>query len=226
VGAVPAGETAGSQVPGTGAPLYEGICLLIVLTGIDGSGKTTAARAVVDAARGAGEEALLLRNYAGRRRMSLLSARWGVRFHPQLADAVETLIRTVNVLISHARAHRHPGLVLMDRHLHCQLALRRARGLPRGRFLPFLLRKLPKPDLVIHLVIDPEEAHRRVLARGTDTETLGELNSFRAAYQSIPEYAHFTELDAGGTRDEMLSGLNLAIAHARSSQDVAPVLTR
>ena len=158
--------------------------MLIVLTGIDGSGKTTAARAAVTAARREGKEALLLRNYAGRRRMSLLSTQFGIQLHPRLADAVETVIRTANVMVSHARAHRHPGLVIMDRHLHCQLALRQARGLPRGRLLPFLLTKFPQPDVVVHLVIDPEQAHQRVLARGTDTETLEELNSLRAAYQS------------------------------------------
>ena len=53
--------------------------MLIVLTGIDGSGKTTAAEATVEAARQAGNDALLLRNYAGRRRMSLLGARLGVQ---------------------------------------------------------------------------------------------------------------------------------------------------
>ena len=200
--------------------------MLIVLTGIDGSGKTTAARAVVAAARRRGESALLLRNYAGRRRMSVLGERWGVRLHPRVADAVETLIRTVNVLISHVKAYRYPGLVIMDRHLHCQLALRQARGLPRGRFLPLLLRKLPKPDLVIHLVIDPVEAHRRVAARGTDSETLQELAAFRDAYRSIPEYAGFTELSAGGTPEDMISRLSLAIAHADGRQDAVPVPPR
>lgn len=199
--------------------------MLIVLTGIDGSGKTTAARAVVAATRQAGGNALLLRNYAGRRRMSLIGARWGVRLHPRAADLVETLIRTANVLVSHARAYRYPGLVLMDRHLHCQLALRQARGLPRGRFLPFLLRKLPEPDLVIHLALDPLEAHRRVAARGTDTETLDELASFRAAYRSIPEYADFTEVSAGGNPDEVLSGLSLAIARAEERQGSGRVPT-
>jgi dTMP kinase len=188
--------------------------LLIVLTGIDGSGKTTAARSVVAAVRTAGEDALLLSNYAGRRRMSLLSARFGVQLPPRLADAIETVIRTANVLLSHARAYRHPGLVIMDRHLYCQLALREARQLPRGRLLPFILGKLPKPDLVVHLVITPEQAHERVLARGTDAETLEELDLFRAAYQSIPEYARFTELEADGTPDDVLAKLTLAIADA------------
>ncbi|MFF2243548.1 dTMP kinase [Arthrobacter sp. NPDC058130] len=199
--------------------------MLIVLTGIDGSGKTTAAQATVKAARRAGQNALLLRNYAGRRRMSLLSTQFGVQLHPRVADAVETAIRTANVVVSHARAHRHPGLVIMDRHLHCQLALRQARGLPRGRLLPFLLAKFPKPDVVLHLVIDPHQAHQRVMARGTDTETLEELDTLRAAYQAMPEYADFTELAASGTPEDVASKLSLAIADAAKRQGDGPVPT-
>lgn len=199
--------------------------MLIVLTGIDGSGKTTAAQAAVAAARREGKKALLLSNYAGRRRMSILSARSGVRLPPRLADAMETVLRTANVLNSHARAYRYPGLVIMDRHLHCQLALRHARGLPRGRFLPFLLRNLPQPDLVIHLVVDPEQAHQRVMARGTDSETVEELEALRAGYESSPEYAQFTKLPAAGTPAEVLAALTAVIADAGSrpgSQAVTP----
>lgn len=184
--------------------------MLIVLTGIDGSGKSTAAQAL---ARDRG--ALLLSNYAGRRRISLLAAGFGLRFHARLADAVETTIRTFNVLVSHARAHNHPGLVVMDRHLYCQLALRQAKGLPRGRILPCLLRMLPTPDIVIHLVVDPEQALRRVLARATDTESLEELDALDAAYRSLPEYEDFLKLDANGTPDEVFAGLSqLLDAHS------------
>lgn len=183
--------------------MTEGNRLLIVLTGIDGSGKTTAAQAL---ARDRG--ALLLSNYAGRRRMSLLANRFGLRFQPRLADAVETTIRTFNVLVSHARAHNHPGLVVMDRHLYCQLALRQAKSLPRGRFLPRLLRMLPKPDMVVHLVVEPEQALQRVMARGTDMESLEELSDLDAAYRSIPEYKDFLKIDAGGTPDEVLAALS------------------
>ena len=161
--------------------------MLIVLTGIDGSGKTTAARALVDAARHAGKGALFLGNYAGRRQMSLISARLGVHLPPRLADFLETAVRTFNVLNSHRRAKRFPGLVVMDRDLHCQLALRRMHGLPRGRVLPFLIRALPQPDLLIYLDIDPREAHARVLARGTDSERLEDLESLRDAYRSLPD---------------------------------------
>lgn len=147
--------------------------------------------------------------------MSLLAAGFGLRFPARLADAVETTIRTFNVLVSHARAHNHPGLVVMDRHLFCQLALRQAKGLPRGRILPYLVRMLPTPDMVIHLVVDPEQALRRVLARATDTESLEELGALDAAYRSLPEYEDFLKLDANGTPDEVLAGLSqLLEAHS------------
>jgi dTMP kinase len=140
--------------------------------------------------------------------MSLLTDRFGLDFHPRVADAIETTIRTFNVLVSHARAYNHPGLVVMDRHLCCQLALRRAKGLPRGRFLPYLLRLLPKPTLVVHLVIDPVQALGRVLARGTDTESLEELSALDVAYRSLPEFEAFTKIDASGTPDEVLAELS------------------
>jgi dTMP kinase len=185
--------------------------LLIVLTGIDGAGKTTAARGAVEAARRAGSKALLLRNHAGRRNLTQWSARTGVPLNPHLADALETVIRTFNVLVSHARAHTFPGLVVMDRHLYCQLGLRSVRGLRHGRFVPWLLRRLPKPDLVIHFDIAPEQALERILLRGTDTETLEELTALSDGYRALPEYPDFHRIDAGGAPDEVLDALTDAI---------------
>ena len=188
--------------------------MLIVLTGIDGSGKTTAAEAAVDAARQAGVSALLLRNYAGRRRMSLLGASLGVQLPPRLEDAIETAVRTFNVLNSHRRARKFPGLAVMDRHLHCQLALRGMKGLSRGHFVPWLLRTLPAPDLVMYLDVEPQEAHARILARGTDSERLEDLVALRDAYRSLPEFSGFTHITAGGSPDEVLSRVQAAIATA------------
>lgn len=170
--------------------------MLIVLTGIDGSGKSTAARALVAAAREDGENALLLSNHAGRRSMSVLSERLGIRWPRRLADAVETTFRVANVLVSHLRASHFGGLVVMDRHLHCQLALRAAKGLRRGRLLPRLIASLPEPDAVVHLDVEPALAHRRIMARGTDSETLADLVALRDAYRSMPEYPDFVRVDA------------------------------
>ncbi|WP_104137600.1 AAA family ATPase [Arthrobacter sp. ZGTC131] len=188
--------------------------MIIVLTGIDGSGKTTAAHDLVAAARAEGTKALLLSNYAGRRRMSLLGARFGVRFPSQLADAAETVIRVANVLVSHARARQFPGLVIMDRHLHCQLALRRTRGLPRGRLLPRLIGALPRPDLMVYLDVSPERAHERIVARGTDEESLDDLRALRDAYRSLPEYTDFVKIDADAPPAEVLARLTQTIGQA------------
>ena len=191
--------------------------MLIVLAGIDGSGKSTAAKALVASVLAEGKNALLLSNYAGRRRMSLLAARLGVHLPARLADAVETTLRVANVLISHVRARRFHGLTVMDRHLDCQLALREARGLPRGRLLPWLLRKLPAPDLMIYLDIDPQQAHDRIAARGTDEESLADLTALRDAYYSLPGFAGFTVLDAGAPEHEVLAGLKRVIAAAEEA---------
>ncbi|MFF2316023.1 AAA family ATPase [Arthrobacter sp. NPDC058097] len=189
--------------------------MLIVLTGIDGSGKTTAARSLVAAARAEGRNALLLSNYAGRRRMSLLSSRFGIRLPDRLADAAETTVRLFTVLVSQVRASRFEGLVVMDRHLHCQLALREARGLRRGRLLPWLLRTLPATDLVLHLDVSPETAHRRIVARGTDEESVAELTALRNAYRALPEYADMVKIDAGGRPDDVLARLVDAVHSQR-----------
>lgn len=181
--------------------------MLIVLTGIDGSGKSTAARALVDAAQADGESALLLSNPAGRRSMSVLGERLGIRWPRRLADAVETTLRVANVLVSHARASRFDGLVVMDRHLHCQLALRTVKGLPRGRLLPWLISSLPKPDAVVHLDVEPALAHQRIVARGTDSETLADLEALRDAYRSTPEYRGFAQLDADFPQAEIVGSL-------------------
>lgn len=181
--------------------------MIIVLTGIDGSGKSTAARALVSSVRAEGGRALLLSNHAGRRVMSLAAARLGVRLPTRLADAVETALRVGNVLVSHLRASRFDGLVVMDRHLHCQLALRTANGLPRGRFLPWLLVRLPEPDAIFHLDIEPAEAYRRILVRGTDSESLEDLAAFQAGYRKLPEYAGFVKLDASVPAQRLIAEL-------------------
>jgi len=186
--------------------------MIIVLTGIDGSGKSTAARALIASVRARGGRALLVSNHAGRRVMSLAAARLGVRLPARLADAVETLLRVGNVLVSHVRAGRFKGTVVMDRHLHCQLALRHAKDLPPGRFLPWLLAWLPEPDVIVHLDLEPAEAHRRILARGTDSESLADLEAFRAGYRALPGYAGFLRIDASGTPEDLTAELLTRLA--------------
>jgi dTMP kinase len=160
---------------------------------------------------------MLLRNHAGRRNMSQWSSRLGLRLGPRVADVLESWIRTANVLISHARARGFAGLVVMDRHLYCQLALRSVRRLPPGRLVPWLVRVLPQPDLVVHFEIDPEQAHERVVLRGTDSETLDDLRALRRGYGAIPQFPEFTRIDAGRAPTDVLAALTDAISGAEAN---------
>ncbi|MET3719885.1 MULTISPECIES: hypothetical protein [unclassified Arthrobacter] len=111
------------------------------------------------------------------------------------------------------RASRFGGLVVMDRHLYCQLALRTAKGLPRGRLLPRLLSRLAAPDAVVHLDVEPAVAHRRIMAPGTDTETLADLVSLQNAYRSLPEYRSFLKLDAGQPPADVVDSLQHSVRY-------------
>lgn len=172
--------------------------LVVVLVGIDGAGKTTAARALSGLLEPS-TPTRVLANYSGRRTITAWLTRLeraGLTIPPQVLDLAESLIRTVNVVANYVRARRFDGVVIMDRHLHCQQALRSARGLSPGWFLGAMMRMLPAADAVVFLDVTPEEAHRRIVARGTDTESLEDLRAYRNGYLGLPGFDGFHRVAA------------------------------
>ncbi|MEX5271276.1 AAA family ATPase [Kocuria sabuli] len=182
----------------------------VVVLGIDGSGKTTAAAALVAAERDAGRPALVLRNRSGRRWLARASARVGVEVPVRRLDRVETVVRTANVLVSRARAGRRSGLVVVDRHLVCQLVLRRVRGLPPGRVLPWLAARWLRQDTVVLLDVPAETARERILDRGEDDETMEHLRDARSAYLDLARTWGWSVVDATGTTEAVLGRLAAA----------------
>lgn len=177
----------------------------VVLLGIDGAGKTTAAAALVAAEVAAGRDALVLRNRSGRRWLARTSSRWGVEVPVRWADRFETVVRTANVLVSRARAARRDGLVVIDRHLVCQLVLRQVRGLPPGRVLPWLAVRALRGAVVVVLDVPAETARARILARGQDHESLAYLRAARAAYLELAGARGWTVVDATGAPESVLA---------------------
>lgn len=184
-----------------------------MLLGIDGAGKTTAATALVDRVRATGVRAQLLRNPAGRRWMSRVAARFGTALPPVWANRLESVVRSVNVLLAHARAAVFPGTTVMDRHMACQLVLRSVRGLPRGRLLPWLMTRLPRPDAIILIDVPAEIAHARIIARGEDSETMAYLLSAREAYLEIAAARGWHIIDGSGTPAEVAHDTFRAALH-------------
>lgn len=169
-----------------------------MLLGIDGAGKTTAAAALAAAERESGRPAIVLRNRSGRRWLARTSARFGLELPVRWADRFETVVRTVNVLVSQARARRRDGVVIIDRHLVCQLVLRRARGLPPGRVLPWAAATLLRADAVVLLDVPAETAHARILTRGEDRESLDHLRTTRSTYLEFARVRGWSVVDATG----------------------------
>jgi dTMP kinase len=188
---------------------------LIVLLGIDGAGKSTAAREVGELLPGT--PVLVLGNYSGRKTISALARRFGVSLPAQVADVLETAVRVFNVLLNHLRAARFDGVVIMDRHLYCQLALRKARGIRRRRALSALLRLLPPAQAVVYFDVTAEQAHERITLRGEDQEDLEDLQKFLLGYTALAWYPGFTSIDAGGTTADSTLQLKQVIAGLTAS---------
>ena len=123
------------------------------------------------------------------------------------ADRFETGVRTVNVLVCQVRAARRDGLVVIDRHLVCQLVLRRVRGLPPGRILPWWAAAVLRGAVVVVLDVPAETAHARILARGQDHESLAYLRAARAAYLEFADAWGWVVVDATGAPEAVLAGL-------------------
>jgi dTMP kinase len=191
--------TSGRRTTQTSSSIHRsGRSTILVLLGIDGAGKTSAAGALKELIAPA-TPVLVLGNYSGRKSIAGWQQRYGVQLPLPVIDAAETAVRIINIFINHAKASRFEGLVIMDRYLYCQLALREARGLGKSRLLTTLLKHLPKPQAVVYFDITAEQAHERIELRGTDHETVQALLAYRQGYKNLPDYPSFTTINAGGS---------------------------
>lgn len=185
----------------------KGTSLRILLIGIDGSGKSTAAHELERALVRRGQDAAVFRNPAGRRTMAGWWARLGHVPGPRVLDALETVARVVNVLRNEMRMRTYDGVAVLDRGLECQLALRAARGLPRGVMVPWLLGLLPAADVVAFVDVPVGVAVDRVRLRATDEEDPADLAALEAGYRALPEFASFTAVDASRSLPDVLDDL-------------------
>ncbi|MFF0905479.1 UNVERIFIED_CONTAM: dTMP kinase [Kocuria sp. CPCC 205316] len=184
---------------------------IVVLLGIDGAGKTTTAEALADVGRESGRSAIVLRNRSGRRWLARVSARCGLELPVRWADRFETVVRTANVAVSQVRAIHQEGLVIIDRHLVCQLVLRQGRGLPPGRVLPWLAARSIRPYAVVVLDVSAQIAQQRILRRGEDHESLDYLQTARTAYLELARTRGWRVVDATATTDALVAQIAAAI---------------
>jgi dTMP kinase len=75
---------------------------------------------------------------------------------------------------------------------------------------------------VVHLDVKPELAHQRIVARGTDSETLADLVALRDAYRAMPEYPGFVQLDADCAPDQVVARLARIVSAEAMGQPGQP----
>lgn len=183
---------------------------LVAIVGIDGSGKTTQAKALVSHLRGQGVRARYFENAGGRPPINWLARRLGHGdgedwLGAEALEAVEQRVRHLMMVIASTWS-RLPGerVAVLDRWTVCQFAAMRARGradaVARHRY-----RGLPWPDEVFFLDVAPDLARRRLVARGRDVDTLEWLLAADAAYRSLPEWGQLQVVDGRGPVEQVLS---------------------
>ena len=178
--------------------------LLIVLEGIDGSGKTTQARLLVGALRRAGLEALSFREPTRGRwgREIRKKARRPDSLTPEeeltlfLKDREEDVARNILPSLREKRA------VILDRYYFSTIAYQGAKGISRERIRRLNERFAPRPDLVFILDVDPGRGLGRIKGR-PKKEPLFERKNYLARVRRIFRTFRgrkFIHLD--GTRDK------------------------
>ncbi|MFF5173848.1 dTMP kinase [Micromonospora sp. NPDC000089] len=191
--------------------------VIVALVGVDGSGKSTQAKALARRLAAAGVPATYFENAGGRPLWNALARRLGRRdgvhlFGRRVYPALEASVRWLAIARS-VLAVRLTGRVgVMDRWTWCQYVIMRAR-VDRGEWLVRAAYRLfPRPDLVCFLAVPPASAQRRVSERGIDTEELAHLTALDAAYRALPEFGSFVVIDGDRTPDEVAAALDRVLA--------------
>lgn len=194
---------------------------LIVLEGIDGSGKSTLGRTLAERLHAEGRSASWHPNRNLQPvRDTLDEIAWeqgyAHRFEMLGRDRAQFLAAVLkfrDLLELEPELARENHVVVLDRYYYTHLALAEASHTGNGPRLRRLYRSLPVPDATLLLDVTPRVALERVQARGTDSNSLPFLTRFAEAYRGLPETrAGFVVLDADQRPEEVLDQAWKALA--------------
>ena len=195
--------------------------LLVVIEGIDGTGKSTLARQLAERLEQAGECVVLSREptqgrYGRRLRDSAIAGR--------LAPAEE-----LELFMADRREHvdglilpslRSGKLVILDRYYFSTAAYQGARGFDWHRILVENEQFAPDPDVLIFLDLSVEESLKRIHGRGESTDSFeqaGALERVHDIYHSLLVQRPGTVwLDARESAAQVLDRALRVIVPARS----------
>jgi dTMP kinase len=189
----------------------------IALVGVDGSGKSTQARALARRLTAGGVPATYFENAGGRPLWNRLArvlgrpdgvALFGRTLYPALEASVRAVAMARTLLVSRLTGR----IAVLDRWTWCQYVIMAARDDRGRRAVRACYALFPRPTVVCFLATAPEVAQRRVLARGIDTEELAHLRALDAAYRALPEFGSFVVVDGDGDPDQVAAALDRVVS--------------
>lgn len=170
--------------------------MLIAVEGIDGTGKTTISKFILELLSKKGFECVLLREpgdsiYGKKIRNSRK------RLSPEEEIELFMRDREEDVKKNILPALKEGKIVIMDRYYYSTIAYQGARGIDTEKIKEMNERIAPKPDLVILLDADPEKVVKRIKARGylTPFEDVDYLRKVRKIFLSYAD-ENFVVVDA------------------------------
>jgi dTMP kinase len=190
--------------------------LLIVLEGLDGTGKSTQLPRLARRLAAGGREVVVTRepyDCAPGREIRELAKR-----HVPVAAAEELALfvaqRRLHVRERIAPALARGAVVLSDRYFLSTVAYQGARGLDPARLLAECEAEFPLPDLALLLELAPAAGLARVAGRGGAAEPAFEHAGFLERVKGIfdaLDRPYLERVDAAGTPDEVEARLAAAI---------------
>jgi dTMP kinase len=186
---------------------------LIVLEGLDGSGKTTQLSWLAGALRSAGHPVVTTREPTdgayGRRIRAMAKGAPRLAPEEELRWFMEDRREHVSAVIAPALARGE--IVLCDRYYLSTVAYQGARGLDWAAILAQCEAEFPIPDLALLLEIDPSLGLARVRERGGRAEPAFEEKEFLARvaqlYHELP-CSYLERLDARGEAERVREAVN------------------
>jgi len=179
----------------------------LIVLGTDGAGKTTAITELVAGLQAEGIPAQQLANSAGRLWLNRMARRLSINVPEPLQDVIETSIRFLNVALNSINATRFRGLSVMDRHVYCQLVLRRLRGRFAGILLPWAAGRTTRHAVIVVLDVPPMLAFERITSREDDYESLEYLGRSRAEYLKLARTNNWPVIDSSQPMEQVVAQL-------------------